>query len=83
MNLSNFNLAVVLAYVGVMYSSAAIALPNSPPQAVNEVVTHLEGVMDTSAQAAADADKASVRMTTCRVRVTDDNNPNSVYQVGS
>ncbi|WP_052055428.1 chromophore lyase CpcT/CpeT [Myxosarcina sp. GI1] len=78
MGLSKFNLAIVLTYTGAIYSSAAFALP-TPSQSVAEVVSHLEGVMDTSAQAAANSDKANVRMTTCRVEVADANNSSSVY----
>ncbi|UBF26441.1 chromophore lyase CpcT/CpeT [Kovacikia minuta CCNUW1] len=40
-------------------------------QQVEEVATRLEGIMDTSAQAAANPKAANVRMTTCRVQVID------------
>jgi hypothetical protein len=43
--------------------------PPSPEQQVREVVGHLVGVMDTSAQAAENPEAPNVRMTTCRVRV--------------
>lgn len=76
-----FNLAIALvgACVSGISATPADSLPNSPSASVEQVVVHLEGVMDTSAQAAANSDKANVRMTTCRVRTTDDNNSNSVY----
>ncbi|PSF37250.1 chorismate mutase [Aphanothece hegewaldii CCALA 016] len=44
---------------------------------VQSVVSHLVGIMDTSAQAAANPKKSSVRMTTCTVTVIDE--PKSVY----
>jgi CpeT/CpcT family (DUF1001) len=44
-------------------------------QQVEEVATRLEGVMETSAQAATNPKVAKVRMTTCRVRVTTADNP--------
>ncbi|MDY7014054.1 MAG: chromophore lyase CpcT/CpeT [Cyanobacteriota bacterium] len=48
-------------------------LPNPIPieQQVQAVVEHLVGVMDTSAQAEAQPDAPSARMTTCQVRVPD------------
>lgn len=44
---------------------------------VQSVVSHLVGIMDTSAQAAANPKKSSVRMTTCTVTVID--KPKEVY----
>ncbi len=44
---------------------------------VNNVVSHLVGVMDTTTQAAKNPNKPSVRMTTCRVQVME--KPNAVY----
>jgi hypothetical protein len=40
-------------------------------QQVQDVVEHLVGVMDTSAQAATQTDAPDVRMTTCQIRVPD------------
>lgn len=40
-------------------------------QQVEEVAARLEGVMDTSAQAAANSKAPNVRMTTCRIRVVE------------
>lgn len=49
----------------------AQAVPESIPveQQVKDVVSHLVGVMDTSAQAATNPKAPNVRMTTCRVQV--------------
>lgn len=63
-------------------SSSASAIPKS--NHVEMVVNHLVGVMDTSAQSAADG-RADVRMTTCKVSLSDPkargkgNRPDSVY----
>jgi hypothetical protein len=40
-------------------------------QQVEEVASRLEGIMDTSAQAATNSKAPNVRMTTCRIQVTD------------
>lgn len=49
-------------------------------QQVNEVVAHLVGVMDTSAQAAANPSLSHVRMTTCKVRLQGRSlQPDAVY----
>jgi len=51
-------------------------------QQVQEVVTHLDGAMDTSAQAKANPDAPNVRITTCKVKVQDAgalNRPGSVF----
>lgn len=47
----------------------AVPEPASVEQQVKDVVSHLVGVMDTSAQAAANPGAANVRMTTCQVNV--------------
>lgn len=49
-------------------------------QQVEEVAARLEGVMDTSAQAATHAKAPNVRMTTCRIRL-DDANPAATQSV--
>ncbi|MEM8807159.1 MAG: chromophore lyase CpcT/CpeT [Cyanobacteria bacterium P01_G01_bin.38] len=49
----------------------AVADLERMPISVDAVADHLEGVMDTSAQAAANPDFVSVQMTTCRVTVTE------------
>lgn len=48
-------------------------------QQVKEVVNHLVGAMDTSAQAKANPEAPNVRITTCKVQVTAEQNPNAVY----
>lgn len=53
------------------FSSFATAQDIPIQQQVNSVVSHLIGVMDTSAQASANPKAPSVRMTTCRVQITD------------
>ncbi len=52
-------------------ATPAYAVPVAVPveQQVEDVVSHLAGVMDTSAQAAANPGAPNVRMTTCKVRV--------------
>src|ERR671933_897144 len=63
--------AVTLTFLWV-WATPAFAAPESVPmeQQVQDVVSHLEGVMDTSAQAAANPGAPNVRMTTCKVKVT-------------
>ncbi|MGK7876615.1 MAG: chromophore lyase CpcT/CpeT [Xenococcaceae cyanobacterium] len=62
---------------------ACLLTPTTPAQAIpieqhlESVVSHLVGVMDTSAQAAANPDVPNIRMTTCKVQLAED--PNSVY----
>ncbi|MEW6492460.1 MAG: chromophore lyase CpcT/CpeT [Cyanobacteriota bacterium] len=61
------------AVVAFFWAAAtpAYAVPKSVPieKQVEDVVSHLVGVMDTSAQAAANPGAANVRMTTCEVTV--------------
>lgn len=55
--------------ISVLFIPAPVsAIPESDH--VQAVVAHLEGIMDTSTQAAA-GDKADVQMTTCRVQMID------------
>lgn len=79
MKIFNLAIAVISGYVGGIHASPAYSLPGSPSASVERVVAHLVGVMDTSAQAAANSDKTNVRMTTCRVRTRGDINSSSVY----
>jgi hypothetical protein len=52
------------------YSRPALNIQSVPmQQQVGEVVSHLVGVMDTSAQAQANPKAPNVRMTTCKVSV--------------
>ncbi|MCU0534095.1 MAG: chromophore lyase CpcT/CpeT [Hydrococcus sp. Prado102] len=53
------------------FSSFATAQDIPIQQQVNSVVSHLVGVMDTSDQASTNPKTPSVRMTTCRVQITD------------
>jgi hypothetical protein len=66
--------AVTLTFLWV-WATPAFAAPESVPmeQQVQDVVSHLEGVMDTSAQAAANPGAPNVRMTTCKVKVENAN----------
>jgi hypothetical protein len=57
--------------IWVSFSSLATAQDIPIQQQVNSVVSHLVGVMDTSAQASANPKAPSVRMTTCRVQIID------------
>ena len=66
--------AVTAACLAATPSAAAIPIE----QHVEAVVSHLVGSMDTSAQAAANPDKANVRMTTCKLEV-DNAAQNSAY----
>lgn len=61
-------IAIALLWVA---ATPAYAVPQSVPieQEVRDVVSHLVGVMDTSAQAAANPKAPNVRMTTCKVTV--------------
>jgi hypothetical protein len=69
---------IILAQIcGVLITPAGASSPEEA-QLVEAVAAHLEGVMDTSAQAAANPDKANVRMTTCRIQLTEPKS-NSVY----
>ncbi|HCF30545.1 MAG TPA: chorismate mutase [Cyanobacteria bacterium UBA11049] len=71
----------ILAYVTcawtIAFGTAAYAdtadISTSIPieQQVQEVVSHLDGAMDTSAQASANPKAANVRITTCKVKVED------------
>lgn len=48
----------------------ALSRPLATELSVEVVVAHLEGVMDTTAQAAENPDFVGVQMTTCRIAVT-------------
>jgi hypothetical protein len=47
---------------------------------VEEVVSHLVGIMDTSAQSRVNSQRVNVQMTTCKVQLTDDLNSVYLYQ---
>lgn len=63
-----FKTAALIAFAWVT-ATPALAVPKSVEQQVDDVVSHLVGVMDTSAQAAATPKAPNVRMTTCKVKV--------------
>lgn len=69
-----------LAFIFASSTPAYSCLPPQVSQAVskdnqvNDVVNHLVGVMSTAAQTQTNPQAASVRMTTCKVTVTDTNN---------
>lgn len=72
--------AIALLIGCFWFSSLANAqsIPSSEmQQQAKEVVTLLEGVMDTTAQAKVNPKAPSVQMTTCRVQVIDTNNTSS------
>ncbi|MGV2827296.1 chromophore lyase CpcT/CpeT [Myxosarcina sp. GI1(2024)] len=81
MKIFQLAIATLSIYLGGIYATPPSSLPdsNSPAPSVEKVVAHLEGIMDTSAQAAANPNRANVRMTTCRVKTTNDTNSNTVY----
>ncbi|WNN88729.1 CpcT/CpeT family chromophore lyase [Gloeocapsopsis dulcis] len=60
----------VLTCVSAVNAAPANNL-SSPAQQVQEVVSHLDGAMDTSAQALANPNAPNVRITTCKVTVKD------------
>ncbi len=74
-NLCNVNLRRSLALVACWLTIANPVLANPAPltlnQQVEEVVSYLEGTMDTTQQVAANSKAPSVRMTTCRISVSD------------
>lgn len=64
-------LSLIFSAGTAVYSCPAndVQASASLDQQVNEVVTHLVGVMDTSAQAQTNPKAPNVRMTTCKVKV--------------
>ncbi|MBR8830425.1 MAG: Chromophore lyase CpcT/CpeT [Chroococcopsis gigantea SAG 12.99] len=59
---------------------AQVAQANSIPNEVNGVVSHLVGVMDTTAQAASNPKAPSVRMTTCKIDLRGGDDSVYLYQ---
>jgi hypothetical protein len=57
----------------------AYSLEIETNQSVAAIAEHLEGIMDTSAQAIANPKKARVRMTTCRVELAKSIDPDTIY----
>lgn len=76
-------LLISLAGLGVVYPAQAqpgTVSTKSLEQQVEAVATLLEGQMDTSAQANKNSQAPKVRMTTCRIQVTDASaNPASIF----
>lgn len=84
--------ASALLVMTSMLAPGSMALAQAPESSLKvsleqqtaEVVAHLVGVMDTSAQAAKNSKSANVRMTTCKIRVPDaaegDRNVTFLYQ---
>lgn len=75
----NSSIRVILA-IFCVFSSGTAAYADQPDNTqksvllehqVEEVVSHLLGAMDTSAQANANPDAPNVRITTCKIRVKD------------
>lgn len=69
-------IALLISLTGLSSAYSVQAQPATPStksleQQVKDVATLLEGRMDTSVQAAEKAQAPSVRMTTCRIQVTD------------
>lgn len=73
----NSSIAVLLGLSSLMLVSSGWAQNSTTPvplsTQVQEVAEHLEGTMDTSAQARTNPTAPQVQMTTCRIQVT--NNP--------
>ncbi len=76
----NTSLAVALFGISLLshYTQVAVAQENklgsmSNQQQVEDVASRLEGTMDTSAQARANPKVANVRMTACRIGLSDRN----------
>ncbi len=61
--------SICLIAIGILKSTNLFALPTP----VATVASHLVGIMDTSAQAAVNSERANVQMVTCRVKLQDTN----------
>lgn len=72
----NITTGLLISYLLTTASAQALPVNNQ----VDSVVSHLVGVMDTSAQAAKNPNKASVRMTTCKITITRANESVYLYQ---
>jgi hypothetical protein len=75
---NSLSIAIGAMSIG-FFSCVAEAQDVSVNAQVASVVSHLVGVMDTSAQAAANPKAPSVRMTTCKIQVEDSRNSNSAF----
>ncbi|MEO0457649.1 MAG: chromophore lyase CpcT/CpeT [Cyanobacteria bacterium P01_A01_bin.114] len=63
--------SIVITSLCLGIAAPAFADIEAGPISVDTVADHLEGVMDTSAQAADNPDFVSVQMTTCRISVSE------------
>lgn len=77
------NSPILLATAGILSSTITVnAAPSDIIQTlrlhrqVDDVVSHLKGAMDTSAQAQTKANAPNVRITTCKISVRDATTPN-------
>lgn len=73
--MKTYHLSTGIILTCLLSISSAQAVPIE--EQVQSVVSHLVGVMDTSTQAANNPKKSNVRMTTCKITITQA--PNSVY----
>lgn len=71
------NLTIAITLICIL-TAPAQAIPLQ--QEVNDVVSHLVGVMDTSKQASVNPKRVTVRMTTCIVKVIDQPEAIFLYQ---
>jgi hypothetical protein len=76
-------LLICVAWLATAKSSLSNPTNDYPSRTGNwqagEIAARLEGIMDTSAQAAANPKVSNVRMTTCRVQVLDAQTEDSVF----
>ncbi len=75
------NLTIRPIIIGSFFLLTAIPAKAQVPiqQQVKEVVTHLVGAMDTSTQAKTTPGAPNVRITTCKIQVTAEQNPYAVF----
>lgn len=77
--MNDFKLLLSLCLLAVVGPVSATD-PGQSIEQVNDVVNRLSGVMDTSAQAAANSKAPNVRMTTCKISLSDASpEANTVY----
>ncbi|ACK72526.1 conserved hypothetical protein [Gloeothece citriformis PCC 7424] len=76
MRQQTLTIGLLVSYLLTTASAQAVPVQTH----INSVVSHLVGVMDTSAQVAKNPNKANVRMTTCQVTLTGGNDSIYLYQ---
>lgn len=74
MKYKQFFTAIIISFLFTNNSQAQIV------NHVEEVVSHLVGIMDTSAQSKLNPQRVNVQMTTCKVQLNDDLNSIYLYQ---